>query len=75
MWNESALDKLLADMEHSVHEGIEVSGNENEDEGDNSYQIVGYWMYRLLECKPGAKLSGPQRSISGPLFDAPEVPK
>lgn len=66
-WNTAKLDELLQEFVDSVHEHLvedQASGKED------IHSVVGYFMYRLLECKPGSNL--PARTpptITGPLFN------
>lgn len=71
-WDEAKLDALLRDIRESVVNGL--AANEQEgvvEEDDNAYpaKVLGYWMYRLLDCKPGAEFPEIERRVpDGPLF-------
>jgi hypothetical protein len=68
-WDTSKLDELLTEIHSSVVRGVEDARLIADDEGEEAptYQVVGYWMYRLLECQDGP-LPEAARSINGPLF-------
>lgn len=47
----------LAERQQFVREAEHEAGYRmNPEANDDISRIVGYWMYRLLECKPGAEL-------------------
>lgn len=67
-WDEQKLDALLIEIETSVRQGLRAEEQHEIPEEQGSARVVGYWMYRLLECKPGAVLTGGP-TVDGPLFD------
>ena len=68
MWDHAKLDALLELIESSFWE--ELKAEEGMPEDEQHHQQTGFFMYALLDCKPGGTLKGqPPASISGPLFD------
>lgn len=73
-WDEVKLDAFLDEIQSSFWEHMREdeawnAQNPDAEEEHNIHAIVGFCMYKLLDCKTGAKLNAaPPRTISGPLF-------
>ena len=66
-WNEAMLDSLLEELEASFDDRLR--DDEGLPEELQSHQVLGYFLYRLADCKPGTKIKGPPpATIEGPLF-------
>lgn len=50
-WDHDKLNVLMAEIESSVRAGIAEEENAGTPDDQSSAMVVGYWMYRLKECK------------------------
>ena len=78
-WDSQKLDALLEETEAGFYEELREDEafnrrlDEDHDPAEerNAHALTGYFMLRLLDCNPGAKLRGqPPATITGPLFAA-----
>lgn len=50
-WDGKKLDALLVEIEGRVKSGLEDEKKRRIPENESIAAVVGYWMYRLIECQ------------------------
>lgn len=73
-WDAAKLDEFLAETTDGFWGCLREDERYNrqhpcaEGEERDTHSQQGYFMHRLLACKPGARLVKPEPTIEGPLF-------